>query len=337
LKYYASKITDTTDNLVKPIPNHTDPTPDIDFDANHNEGEFDTEELLRAPIPNRVRRDKKPKEAVVEDVDDFGLNDNEITEEEERILMQKYMTDPRKNQDLAEELRSLRLDRSKFQAPTTEGFIPPKPDKNMQLGFDKRYYPFVPVARPNHKLINTFIFGNALYGHWTRDYVNEIVNLNLLINKQGGLYNDFNLVDLIKCENTRISNSASAIANHEMFFESLGYATYHFPQGNIADKFTEQYGSFSKFKRLFSLQALALNEKKKEGWCFLAVDKNFVFHIITTEGEINPHRYDLTPLMALDLHEHAYENYGDDVKKYINYWWFTQDWNYLSNLIVRHI
>ena len=73
--------------------------------------------------------------------------------------------------------------------------------------------------------------------------------------------------------------------------------------GKINDDIIKYFGSYDKFKKEFKSKALNL---KGSGYTFLVKDDKGVLKIINTSNEDSPYYYGMTPIISLDLWEHAY-------------------------------
>ena len=136
-----------------------------------------------------------------------------------------------------------------------------------------------------------------------RIYTNYVNKLNELIPD-----NEENLEDIIKNidkfpiqDRDKILYSASAILNHEMYFNNMGVDKNKLV-GKLKEKIVQQYGSIENFIEEFKKQASYV---VGSGYTFLVLN-NDDLEIINTSNQENPYSYGLIPIMALDLWEHAY-------------------------------
>jgi Fe-Mn family superoxide dismutase len=91
------------------------------------------------------------------------------------------------------------------------------------------------------------------------------------------------------------------------------------PTDTLASAIDNDFGSFEEFKTQFKESA---NKQFGSGWTWLVVDKAGKLQITNTQNQENPlmPRAEIsgTPILALDLWEHAYYlNYQNNRKKYI--------------------
>lgn len=128
-----------------------------------------------------------------------------------------------------------------------------------------------------------------------------------------------------------LRNSAGGYYNHGLYFKTITPKSGGEPIDTLASKITKDFGSFSNFKNLFKETA---TKQLGSGWVWLIVDKTGVLQLSTTQDQDNPLMtyapvigYHGTPIMGIDLWEHAYfldyqykkKDYIDDFFKIINW------------------
>lgn len=146
-----------------------------------------------------------------------------------------------------------------------------------------------------------YMSAETLDYHHGKHLATYIKNLNDLI--AGTDYENMPLVDIIKVSATRpddvkIFNNAAQVYNHNFFFQGLT------PNGGgaIPDAVTDAFGGADKFRDAFRTAALSVFGS---GWTWLVRDGNGL-KIITTANADTPIAHGMTPLMTLDVWEHAY-------------------------------
>lgn len=122
-------------------------------------------------------------------------------------------------------------------------------------------------------------------------------------------------------------NNGGGVWNHNFFWESMkpGGAA---PTGKVGDAINGAFTSFDKFKEQFTQAAMT---RFGSGWAWLVMDGGKL-KIGSTPNQDNP-LMDLsdlkgTPLLALDVWEHAYYlKYQNKRNEYVANWWNVVDWN----------
>lgn len=111
--------------------------------------------------------------------------------------------------------------------------------------------------------------------------------------------------------------------NHSLFWEIMGPKAPKQPSGPLAKAITSNYGSFDKFQKTFSQKAITLFGS---GWAWLAVDKGKLV-IDALPNQISPLMTGKTPIMGIDVWEHAYYlKYQNMRPNYVEAWWNVVNW-----------
>ena len=118
-------------------------------------------------------------------------------------------------------------------------------------------------------------------------------------------------------------------ALHTLFWQSMASpknGAGGTPQGELSSKINEDFGSFDAFKKQFSAAALAV---EGSGWAILHQrhsDNRLI--ILQAENQHKLSTWNTTPLLALDVWEHAYYlKYQNKRADYIQAWWNVVNWN----------
>jgi superoxide dismutase, Fe-Mn family len=98
------------------------------------------------------------------------------------------------------------------------------------------------------------------------------------------------------------------------------------PTGKLADKITQDFGGFDKFKAQFTDAAKAV---EGSGWALLLYDPELDQLLLTQVEKQNfMHLPELPILLSLDVWEHAYYlQYWNDRGKYVEAWWNLVNWS----------
>lgn len=95
------------------------------------------------------------------------------------------------------------------------------------------------------------------------------------------------------------------------------------PTGIVADKINNAFGSFESFREKFSTAAATLFGS---GWAWLVIN-NGELEVIKTSNQDSPLTKGQTPLLCLDVWEHAYYlKYQNKRPDYIEAWWNVVNW-----------
>jgi Fe-Mn family superoxide dismutase len=124
---------------------------------------------------------------------------------------------------------------------------------------------------------------------------------------------------------TAVRNNGGGFANHNLFWEIMGPNAGGEPAGELAEAIDNAFGSFAAFKEQF---AKAGATRFGSGWAWLYVDKNGGLAVGSTPNQDTPLMEGNTPILGLDVWEHAYYlNYQNRRPDYIAAWWNVVNWN----------
>ncbi len=124
---------------------------------------------------------------------------------------------------------------------------------------------------------------------------------------------------------TAVQNNGGGFANHSLFWEIMGPNGGGEPSGDLANAIDKAFGSFSAFKDKFASLA---GGRFGSGWAWLVVKKDGSLDVYSTANQDSPYMSGDTPILGLDVWEHAYYlNYQNRRPDYISAWWNVVDWN----------
>lgn len=127
-------------------------------------------------------------------------------------------------------------------------------------------------------------------------------------------------------ENIRkaVRNSGGGHANHSLFWKLLSPHFDTNPEGNLREAIDSEFGSFEKFKQQFTEAAMKVFGS---GWAWLVKDNDGQLKIMTTANQDSPLSVGLTPVLGIDVWEHAYYlKYQNLRPKYVEAFWHIVNW-----------
>ncbi len=123
---------------------------------------------------------------------------------------------------------------------------------------------------------------------------------------------------------TAVRNNGGGHANHSLFWELLSANGGGNPSGALAEAIDAKFGSFDAFKEEF---AKAATTRFGSGWAWLSL-KNGELELTSTPNQDSPIMEGNTPLLGLDVWEHAYYlNYQNRRPDYIAAFWNVVNWD----------
>ncbi|MFC4618004.1 superoxide dismutase [Camelliibacillus cellulosilyticus] len=123
---------------------------------------------------------------------------------------------------------------------------------------------------------------------------------------------------------TAVRNNGGGHVNHSMFWKILSPNGGGEPTGAIGDAIKAKFGSYDAFKEKFSDAAA---NRFGSGWAWLVVN-NGDLEIISTPNQDSPYMEGKTPVLGLDVWEHAYYlNYQNRRPDYISAFFNLINWD----------
>ena len=126
-----------------------------------------------------------------------------------------------------------------------------------------------------------------------------------------------------------IRNNGGGHANHSLFWSIMGPAgsagVGGEPTGTLGEKIHATFGTFDTFKEQF---ATAAATRFGSGWAWLALKADGTLVVTSTANQDSPLMEGMTPLLGLDVWEHAYYlNYQNRRPDYVAAFWNVIDWD----------
>jgi Fe-Mn family superoxide dismutase len=132
-----------------------------------------------------------------------------------------------------------------------------------------------------------------------------------------------NLDRLPEDKRTPVRNHAGGHANHTLFWEIMSPNGGGEPTGGLADAIGSAFGDLETFEQ--KLTDAAVNQFGS-GWGWLVKDGSLVA-VVSTPNQDSPLLQGQTPLMGVDVWEHAYYlRYQNRRPDYVAAWWNVVNW-----------
>jgi len=170
-------------------------------------------------------------------------------------------------------------------------------DETMHLHHDKHHQAYVTNAN------------NALEGtEWADKPVEEVLQ---------------NLKEIPDDKRNAVRNNAGGHYNHSLFWEWMSPDGGGEPDGDLASAIDSAFGSFPELKD--KLKAAGVGQFGS-GWAWLVHDGSGLA-IVSTPNQDSPISTGKTPLLGVDVWEHAYYlKYQNRRPDYIDAWWNVVNW-----------
>jgi Fe-Mn family superoxide dismutase len=141
-----------------------------------------------------------------------------------------------------------------------------------------------------------------------------------------------NLSSLPSDKQGPVRNNAGGHANHSLFWELMSPDGGGEPTGELASAIESTFGDFESFKTQFGDAGV---NRFGSGWAWLVHDGSAI-SITSTPNQDSPILEGKTPLLGLDVWEHAYYlKYQNRRPDYIAAWWNVVNWNRVAEALSR--
>lgn len=148
----------------------------------------------------------------------------------------------------------------------------------------------------------------TLQMHYSKHYLTYANNLNTAI--AGTEFENQSIEDILShldLNNADIRNNAGGYYNHSLYWRSMAPNAGGAPIDTLASAIKKDFGSYENLVTTFKSEA---TKQFASAWVFLIVDKTGVLKVTSSQNQDNPLMKNATipgtPILALDLWEHAY-------------------------------
>lgn len=183
--------------------------------------------------------------------------------------------------------------------------------------------PALPYAK---NALEPHLSAETLEYHYGKHHNTYVVNLNNLV--PGTEFEGKSLEDIVKTSSGPIFNNAAQVWNHTFYWNCLAPQAGGEPTGALADAINQAFGSFDAFKTQFNDAAV---KNFGSGWTWLVKKADGSLAIVNTSNAGCPLTEGLTPLLTVDVWEHAYYiDYRNVRPNYLNGFWALVNWNFVA-------
>jgi Fe-Mn family superoxide dismutase len=177
--------------------------------------------------------------------------------------------------------------------------------------------------------LEPYIDAQTMTIHHDKHHQAYVTNLNAAIEKHPELATK-SLEDLLSDLNAvpedirmAVRNHGGGTWNHNMFWEIMGPKMGGMPSAQLTKALEAAFGSFDAFKAEFEKAATT---RFGSGWAWL-VKKGDGLAVVSTANQDNPLSDGSTPILGIDVWEHAYYlKYQNRRPEYISNWWNVVNW-----------
>jgi len=162
--------------------------------------------------------------------------------------------------------------------------------------------------------------------HYGKHHQTYVTNLNNLV--PGTEFENASLEDIVMKSSGGVFNNAAQIWNHTFYWNCLSPNGGGAPSGDLAAAINKAFGSFDEFKKALSTSAAT---NFGSGWTWLVKNSEGGVEIVNTSNAANPMTDGKTPLLTVDVWEHAYYiDYRNARPKYLEEIWKLINWDFVA-------
>ncbi len=186
----------------------------------------------------------------------------------------------------------------------------------------------LPALPYEKNALEPHISAETLDFHHGKHHATYVTKLNGLVD--GTEHEGKTLEEIVKSSEGGVFNNAAQIWNHTFYWNSLSPNGGGEPTGALADAITATWGSFADFKAVFNDRAV---NNFGSSWTWLVKTADGKLDIVNTSNAATPITEEgVTPLMTVDLWEHAYYiDYRNVRPKYLEAFWALVNWEFAAN------
>ncbi|MCD8573993.1 MAG: superoxide dismutase [Erysipelotrichaceae bacterium] len=192
----------------------------------------------------------------------------------------------------------------------------------------------LPALGYGYEALEPHIDTQTMTIHHSKHHQAYVDNLNAALDKHPSLF-DKSLVDLVKELNSvpedirgAVRNNGGGHLNHTHFWEVMTPGGASTPSGKLLEAITSTFGSVEALK-----EAIATAGKTRfgSGWAWLVVDANKALKVVSTANQDNPITDGLTPILGVDVWEHAYYlKFQNRRPDYLTTWFNVVNWDVVA-------
>lgn len=193
--------------------------------------------------------------------------------------------------------------------------------------------------------LEPYIDAQTMEIHYTKHHTAYVKNVNeAIVAEKIEVANEKEFFASVSKLSAKARNNGGGVWNHNFFWQIMKPATAdtNLPSGKVAEAINASFGSFEKFKEQFTQAAMT---RFGSGWAWLIIQDSKL-KIGSTPNQDNP-LMNLpagqpgdailkgTPLLALDVWEHAYYlKYQNKRNEYVANWWNVVNWDEVAKRMV---
>lgn len=132
---------------------------------------------------------------------------------------------------------------------------------------------------------------------------------------------------------TAVQNNGGGHYCHTLFWESMSPNGGGEPTADIKTAIERRFNTFDQFQNLLSNAAIS---RFGSGYGWLVLNKKGELEVMSTANQDTPLKDGKTPLLVIDVWEHAYYlKYQNRRPEFVTNWWNTVNWDVVNERLLK--
>lgn len=192
-------------------------------------------------------------------------------------------------------------------------------------------YPFIVRPLPyEYDALVPVLDEETLHFHHDKHYKTYVDNLNSALSdypelQKKSLPELLDSIDKLPAQlQAPVRNNGGGVYNHELYFDSMKSPAGQMPEGALAEAIERDFGSYRQWKDQMKQAAVG---KFGSGWAWLVTDRKGQLSILQTANQDVPDLGEYTPILLVNVWEHAYYlQYQNRRADYVEGWFDLINW-----------
>jgi superoxide dismutase, Fe-Mn family len=202
-----------------------------------------------------------------------------------------------------------------------------------QVGGNTTAYTVPPLPYA-YDALEPYIDAQTMHLHHDKHHAAYVKNLNAALSDHPGL-TKLPAEDLVahldrvpEAIRTTVRNSGGGHANHSFFWQVMQKNSPSQPKAELAKAINTRFGSFPALQEQFTKAAMSVFGS---GWAWLSLDGKHQLSIETSPNQDSPWMAGRTPILGIDVWEHAYYLKYQNVRAdYIGAFYKVISWDFAN-------
>lgn len=183
----------------------------------------------------------------------------------------------------------------------------------------------------DYNALEPYMDAKTVEVHHDKHHAGYTAKLNAALEKYPQFY-EMDIVDILKDLSkvpedvrTAVRNNGGGYFHHNLWWSQFNPGKGGAPSGSLAKVLDDTFGNFVAFKEKMNASAMGVFGS---GWAWLCKDGSGKLSIIGTPNQDSPVSQGLTPILTIDVWEHAYYlKFQNRRNEFVENFWNLVDWD----------